>query len=53
MQMEKYYIWLLLVFGEGEPMISGLIERFGTAEKAYEAISRNVALTGGDIIGKA
>ena len=51
--MEKYYIWLLLAFGEGEPVISELIARFGSAEKAYGAFQNNVALVGAELTAKA
>ena len=51
--MEKYYIWLLLAFGEGEPVISELIARFGSAEKAYGAFQKNVALVGAELTAKA
>ena len=51
--MEKYYIWLLLAFGEGEPEISKLIKRFGTAAKAYQAIEENVSLVGAELLAKA
>ena len=51
--MDKYYIWLLLAFGEGEPEISKLIERFGTAEKAYKAIEKNVSLVGAELLSRA
>lgn len=51
--MEKYYIWLLLAFGESEPVISELTARFGTAEKIYEAFRQNISLTGAEYIEKA
>ena len=51
--MEKYYIWLLLAFGESEPVISELISRFGTAEKAYRAFEENVALVGAELAARA
>ena len=51
--MDKYYIWLLLAFGEGEPEISKLIKRFGTAEKAYQAIEKNVSLVGAELLARA
>ena len=51
--MEKYYIWLLLALGEGRPEISQLLERFGTAEKAYEAFAGNTALLGAELTAKA
>lgn len=44
--MEKYYIWLLLTFGESSPVLSELMKRFGTAEKAIGAIENNTALVG-------
>ncbi len=51
--MEKYYIWLLLALGEGEPVISELIARFGSAEKVYGAFQKNVALVGAELTAKA
>ncbi len=51
--MEKYYIWLLLAFGESEPKTSELLKRFGTAEKAYNAFCKNVALVGPELTAKA
>ena len=51
--MEKYYIWLLLAFGEGEPEISRLIKQFGTAKKAYEAVDSNIAMLGAELRAKA
>ena len=51
--MEKYYIWLLLALGEGRPEISQLLERFGTAQKAYEAFAGNTALLGAELTAKA
>lgn len=51
--MEKYFIWLLLAFGEGEPEISGLIKRFGNAERAYNAFRENVALVGPELSARA
>ena len=43
--MEKYYIWLLLALGEGRPEISQLLERFGTAQMAYEAFAGNIYIS--------
>ena len=51
--MEKYYIWLLLALGEGRTEISQLLERFGTAQKAYEAFAGNTALLGAELTAKA
>lgn len=51
--MEKYYIWLLMAFGEGEPEIMKLIKRFETAEKAYRAIEKNVSLVGAELLSRA
>ncbi len=53
MNVDKYYIWLLLAVGEGRPEISQLIKRFGTAQKAYEAFESNTALLGAELTAKA
>ena len=44
--MEKYYLWLLLVYGEGEPEINSLLKNFGTPEGVYNAFQENKALAG-------
>ena len=51
--MEKYYIWLLLAFGESSPEISELIKRFGTAENVYKSFEKNVSLSGMQNISRA
>ncbi len=37
--MEKYYIWLIMVFRPSNPIIHEVIARYGSPEKAYIAIS--------------
>lgn len=37
--MEKYYIWLLMLFGEANPIIHDVLEKYGTAENAYKTIN--------------
>lgn len=51
--MDKYYIWLLLALGEGEPKINELLDRFGTPEAVYEAVMNNTALLGAELSAKA
>lgn len=41
--MEKYYLWLLMVFGHTSAALSELMERFGTAEDAFNAFKTNIA----------
>lgn len=51
--MDKYYIWLLLALGEGDPKINELLKRSGTPEAAYEAVMNNTALLGAELSAKA
>lgn len=38
--MEKYYIWLIQLFGPANHIIHNVLEKYGTAENAYDAIMR-------------
>lgn len=51
--MKKYYLWLILVAGAGNPVINELINRFGNAEEVYRAFKNNCAAAGGDYAKKA
>ena len=51
--MDKYYIWLLLALGEGEPEIPRLLKQFGDPEKVYDAFAGNMALVGQELSAKA
>lgn len=51
--MEKYYIWLILAFGEGSPDITRLLRDHGSAENAYEAFRENRVLIGAENAMKA
>ena len=51
--MKKYYLWLILVMGAGNPVTNELMERFGTAEEVYRAFRNNCAAAGGDYARKA
>lgn len=44
--MKQYYLWLVLAFGAGNPLINELLERFETPKAAYEAIRANCAAIG-------
>lgn len=44
--MKQYYLWLVLAFGAGNPLINELLERFETPKSAYEAIRSNCAAIG-------
>lgn len=46
--MKQYYLWLILAFGAGNPMISGLLEKFGSPKAVYEAIRENCAAIGAE-----
>lgn len=48
-----YHIWLLLVFGEGNPEINNLLSRFGSPENIYNAFIDNTAAFGSAINRKA
>lgn len=37
--MEKYYIWLIMVFRPSNPVIHEVMAKYGSAENAYNAIS--------------
>ncbi len=51
--MEKYYLWLLLVLGEGAPEINRLLKDFGSPEEVYGAFRKNTALAGIEVTAKA
>lgn len=51
--MKKYYLWLILVMGAGNPVTNELMTRFGTAEEVYRAFRNNCAAAGGDYAKKA
>lgn len=51
--MKKYYLWLIMVFGAGNPDINELLTRFGTAEEIYRAFKNNCAAAGRDYAEKA
>lgn len=51
--MKKYYIWLLLVFGYANPIVTELLERFETAEGIFSAFRSNIAAAGAEYAGKA
>ena len=51
--MKKYYLWLIKVFGAGNPDLSELITRFGNAKEIYEAFRNNCAAAGSDYAKKA
>lgn len=44
--MKQYYLWLVLAFGAGNPLINELLEKFETPKAAYEAIRSNCAAIG-------
>ncbi len=52
-KMDKYYLWLILALGVGEPEINRLLNQFGTPEAVYDAFSRNIALAGTELLEKA
>ena len=51
--MEKYYLWLLTVLGEGSHEITRLLNDFGNPEEVYRAFEKNVTLVGAEITAKA
>ena len=51
--MKKYYLWLIMVFGAGNPDMGELLTRFGSAEEIYRAFRNNCAAAGGDYARKA
>ncbi len=51
--MEKYYLWMILAFGESEPVLSDLLRRFGTAENVYSAFRDNVSMSGPEYVARA
>lgn len=51
--MKKYYLWLIIVFGAGNPDAGELMNRFGTAEEIYRAFRNNCAAAGGEYVKKA
>ena len=51
--MKKYYLWLILVLGAGNPVTGELITRFGNAEEIYRAFKNNCAAAGSDYAKKA
>lgn len=46
--MKQYYLWLILAFGAGNPIINGLLEKFGSPKAVYEAIRGNCAAIGAE-----
>lgn len=44
--MKQYYLWLILAFGAGNPLIPELLDRFGSPKAAYDAIRSNSAPIG-------
>ncbi len=51
--MEKYYLWLVLALGEGEPEITRLLNQYGDPESVYEAFRSNVSLVGPELLARA
>lgn len=51
--MKKYYLWLILVFGAGNPDAGELLNRFGTAKEIYDAFRNNYAAAGKEYTEKA
>ncbi len=46
--MKKYYIWLIKVFGYGNPVLTELMNRFGNAKEIYLAFKSNIAAAGAE-----
>ncbi len=44
--MKKYCVWLIEVFGYANPVLTELIERFGSAKAVYDAFKSNTAAAG-------
>ncbi len=51
--MKKYSLWLLLVFGYANPVLSSLREHFETAADIYNAFKTNIAAAGAELSEKA
>ncbi len=51
--MDKYYIWVIMALGEGEPEISRLLKQFGSPENVYDAFIGNMALVGAELTSRA
>lgn len=51
--MEKYYLWLIMALGEGDPEITRLLKDFGTPDEVYGAFRKNTALAGPEITARA
>ncbi len=51
--MKKYCLWLILVFGAGNPDLGELMSRFGTAKEIYDAFRNNYAAAGKEYAEKA
>ncbi len=52
--MDKLYcLWLVLAFGAGNPLITELLTRFGSAHEVYRAFQENRALAGREAAEKA
>ncbi len=50
---KQYWLWLIMAFGAGSPVISELVRRFGSAREVYGAFAENRALAGRDAAEKA
>lgn len=51
--MKKYCLWLLMVFGYANPVLSKLRERFETSADIYNAFKSNIAAVGAEYAEKA
>jgi len=51
--MEKYYLWLIMVFGSANNVLTDLFNRFETPKSIYEAFTENTAAAGLDYAKKA
>ena len=51
--MDKYYIWLIMALGEGEPEINRLLRQCGSPENVYDSFVGNMALVGPELTAKA
>ena len=46
--MKESYIWLIKVFGYANPIVTELLERFGSAKEIYSAFKSNIAAAGAE-----
>ncbi len=51
--MKKYYLWLIMVFGAGNPDLNELMTRFSTPKEIYDAFRNNYAAAGKEYSEKA